>query len=96
MMAAVIVLLAQEGSSLDDPVSKYPGVPDGDKIISLNCSRCAAALQLRRRPDFWAILARDQTKAWTPAEVLAIAFKHPPYFPAGTSFTTQTQLRCSA
>jgi D-alanyl-D-alanine carboxypeptidase len=29
-------------------------------------------------PEFWAILDRDPTKVWSPAEVLAIAFKHPP------------------
>ena len=37
-------------------------------------------------PTFWAILDRDPTKVWSPAEVLAIAFKHPPYFPPGTAF----------
>ena len=37
-------------------------------------------------PDFWAILERDPTKVWSPAEVLAIAFKHPSYFPPGTDF----------
>jgi hypothetical protein len=48
-------------------------------------------------PEFWAILERDPTKVWSPAEVLAIAFKHPPYFPPGTGFTTPTPTtRCSA
>jgi D-alanyl-D-alanine carboxypeptidase len=35
---------------------------------------------------FWAILDRDPTKVWSPVEVVAIPFKHPPYFPPGTDF----------
>ena len=89
MMAAVIVLLAQEGKlSLDDPVSKYvPGVPNGDKITITELLKMRSGIySYDDDHDFWAILARDQNKVWTPAEVLAIAFKHPPYFPTGTSF----------
>src|SRR4030095_2790234 len=87
--AAVIVLLAQEGKlRLDDPVSKYvPGVPNGDKIT------ITELLNMRRGlytydddPEFWAVLERDPTKVWSPDEVLAIAFKHQPYFPPGTDF----------
>src|SRR6476659_9346297 len=89
MTAAVIVQLAQEGKlSLDDPVSKYvPGVPNGDKITIDELLKMRSGIySYDDDHDFWAILARDQNKVWTPAEVLAIAFKHPPYFPTGTSF----------
>jgi D-alanyl-D-alanine carboxypeptidase len=89
MTAAVIVLLAQENKlSLDDPVSKYvPGVPDGDKItISELLNMRSGLYTYDDDPEFWAILERDPTKVWSPAEVLAIAFKHPPYFPPGTDF----------
>src|SRR5437762_5565695 len=89
MTAAVIVLLAQEGKlSLDDPVSKYvPGVPNGDKITITELLKMRSGLySYDDAPEFWAILDRDPTKVWSPAEVLAIAFKHPPYFPPGTGF----------
>ena len=44
------------------------------------------SLHLRRRPRVLGDLERDPTKVWSPAEVLAIAFTHPPYFPPGTGF----------
>ena len=89
MTAAVIVLLAQEGKlRLDDPVSKYvPGVPEGDKITVTELLNMRSGLYTYDDdPDFWAVLERDPTKVWSPAEVLAIAFKHQPYFPPGTDF----------
>src|SRR5436190_9069669 len=89
MTAAVIVLLAQEGKlSLDDPVSKYvSGVPDGDKITITELLNMRSGLYTYDDdPQFWSVLERDPTKIWTPAEVLAIAFTHPPYFPPGTDF----------
>ena len=89
MTAAVIVLLAQEGKlSLDDPVSKYvPGVPNGDNITITELLNMRSGLYTYDDdPEFWAILERDPTKVWTPAEVLAIAFTHPPYFPPGTGY----------
>ena len=89
MTAAVIVLLAQENKlSLDDPVSKYvPGVPDGDKITMTELLNMRSGLNTYDDdPDFWAVLERDPTKVWSPAEVLAIAFKHQPYFAPGTDF----------
>ena len=89
MTAAVIVLLAQEGKlSLDDPVSKYvPGVPNGDNITIAELLKMRSGLyNYDDAPEFSASLDRDPTKVWTPAEVLAIAFKHPPNFPPGTAF----------
>ena len=89
MTAAVIVQLAQEGRlDLDDPVSKYvSGVPDGDQITIADLLKMRSGLyNYTDAPEFSAILDRDPTKVWTPDEVLAIAFKHPPYFPPGTAF----------
>jgi len=89
MTAAVIVLLAQQNKlSLDDPVSKYvPGVPDGDNITITELLNMRSGLYTYDDdPDFWAVLERDPTKVWSPAEVLAIAFKHQPYFAPGTDF----------
>ena len=100
MTAAMIVLLAQENKlSLDDPGSKYvPGVPDGDKITITELLNMRSGLYTYDDdPEFWAILERDPPKVWAPAEVLAIAFKHPPYFPPGTDFHySNTTMRCSA
>ena len=89
MTAAVILQLAQEGKlSLDDPVSKYvPGVPNGDKITIAELLKMRSGLyNYTDAPEFSASLDRDPTKVWTPDEVLAIAFKHPPNFPPGTAF----------
>ena len=89
MTAAVIVQLAQEGKlNLDDQVSKYvPGVPNGDKITITELLKMRSGLySYDDDPEFWAILERDPTKVWSPAEVLEIVFKHPPYFPPGTDF----------
>jgi CubicO group peptidase (beta-lactamase class C family) len=89
MTAAVIVLLAQEGKlSLDEPVSKYvPGVPNGDNITITQLLNMRSGLYTYDDdPEFWAVLERDPTKVWSPDEVLAIAFKHQPYFAPGTDF----------
>jgi D-alanyl-D-alanine carboxypeptidase len=89
MTAAVIVQLAQEGRlDLDDPVSKYvSGVPDGDQITIADLLKMRSGLyNYTDAPEISASLDGDPTKVWTPEEVLAIAFKHPPYFPPDTAF----------
>jgi D-alanyl-D-alanine carboxypeptidase len=89
MTAAVIGQLAQEGRlDLDDPVSKYvSGVPNGDQITIADLLKMRSGLyNYTDAPELSAILDGDPTKVWTPDEVLAIAFKHPPYFPPGTAF----------
>jgi D-alanyl-D-alanine carboxypeptidase len=89
MTAAVIVQLAQEGKlSLGDPVSKYvPDVPNGDKITIAELLKMRSGLyNYTDAPELSASLDRDPTRAWSPQEVLAIAFKHPPNFPPGTAY----------
>src|SRR5437773_6232664 len=89
MTAAVIVQLAQEGKlSLDDPVSKYvPSVPNGDKITIDELLKMRSGLyNYTDAPELAATVDRDPTKVWTTEEVLAIAFAHPPNFPAGTAY----------
>jgi D-alanyl-D-alanine carboxypeptidase len=89
MTAAVIVLLAQEGKlSFNDPVSKYvPGVPNGDKITIADLLKMRSGLyNYTDAPEVSASLDRAPTKVWTPDEMLAIAFKHPPYFAPATAF----------
>ena len=89
MTAAAIMLLTQEGRlGLDDPVSKYvPGVPNGDNITIAELLRMRSGLyNYTNAPELAASLDHDPAKAWTPAEVLAIAFNHPPLFPPGQAY----------
>ena len=89
MTAAVIVLLAQEGKlSLDDRVSKYvPGVPNGDNItIAESLEMRSGLYNYTNDPIISATIDTDPVKVWTPAELLAIAFAHPPNFPPGTKY----------
>ena len=89
MTAAVILQLAQEGKlSLGDPVSKYvPGVPNGDDITIAELLEMRSGLyNYTDAPELSASLDRDPTRVWTPDELLAIAFKHPPNFPPGTAY----------
>jgi D-alanyl-D-alanine carboxypeptidase len=89
MTAAVTMQLAQESKlSLDDRVSKYlPGVPNGDNITIAELLEMRSGLyNYTNAPEVSASLDRDPTKVWSPAELLAIAFAHPPTFPPGTAF----------
>ena len=89
MTAAVIMQLAQENKlSLDDPVSKYvPGVPDGNNITIAELLKMRSGLyNYSSAPEVAASIDHHPTKVWSPAEVLAIAFAHPPDFPPGTAY----------
>jgi D-alanyl-D-alanine carboxypeptidase len=89
MMAAVIVLLVQEGKlRFDDPVSKYvEGVPNGDNITISELLKMRSGLyNYTSAPELAKSLDHDPTKAWTPEELLAIAFKRPPLFAPGTEY----------
>src|SRR5262249_34406804 len=89
MTAAVIVQLAQEGKlGLGDPISKYvPGVPDGDSITLAQLLAMRSGLyNYTDAPELSASVDRAPTKAWTPGELLAMAFTRPPSFPPGAAF----------
>jgi D-alanyl-D-alanine carboxypeptidase len=89
MTSAVIVLLAQEGKlQFSDPVSKYvPNVPNGENITVAELLKMRSGLYgYTNDPELAATLDADPTKVWTPQEVLAIAFRHPPEFPPGTAY----------
>ncbi|HMF20603.1 MAG TPA: serine hydrolase domain-containing protein [Pseudolabrys sp.] len=89
MMAVVILQLAQEGKiGLDDPVSKYiPRVPNGDEITISQLLKMRSGLyNYTDAPELSVSLDQDPTKAWTPEELLAIAFKRPPLFAPGTEY----------
>lgn len=89
LTAAVVVQLAQEGMlRFDDPVSTYvPDVPDGDRItVAQLLSMRSGLYGYTNDPGFAASLDADPGKVWTPQEVLAIGFAHPPLFPPGAGY----------
>ena len=98
----VILQLAQEGRlRLDDPVSKYrPDVPNGAHItIEQLLAMRSGLFNYTTTPELNQTLDTQPTKAWTQAELLALAYKHPPAFapPRDPSSTTRTRIRsCSA
>src|SRR5262249_8359010 len=89
MTAAVIVLLVQEGKlRFDDPISKYiSGVPNGDNITISELVKMRSGLyNYTAAPELAESLDDDPSRAWTPEELLAIAFKRPPLFAPGKEF----------
>ncbi len=89
MTAALILLLAQDGKvTLDDPIAEYvPRVPDGNAITLADLLTMRSGLYCYTfAPELSAQLDADPARAWTPAQVLAIAFDHPPNAPPGTAY----------
>ena len=89
MTSAVILLLAQEGKiALGDPISKYvAGIPSGDAItIAELLSMRSGLYNYTNAPELAASLDHHPAKAWPPAELLAIALRHPPTFPPGQAY----------
>jgi D-alanyl-D-alanine carboxypeptidase len=89
MTSAVILQLAQERKlRLGDPVSKYiAGVPNGDNITLAQLLEMRSGLyNFTNAPEMAWFLDNDPTKAWTPQELLAIAFARPPNFAPGTDY----------
>nr|WP_296770968.1 serine hydrolase domain-containing protein [Rhodococcus sp. (in: high G+C Gram-positive bacteria)] len=89
MTSTVVLQLVQEGKlSLDDPISKYVGgVPNGDQITIAQLSDMRSGLySYSFDPGFNETLDSDPGKAWTPEELLSIAFSHPVNFPPGAQF----------
>lgn len=83
MTAALIVLLAQDGKlKFTDPVSAYvPDVPNGENITVAQLLKMRTGLfGYTADPELSAKMDADPAKAWTPQEVLAVAFRHPPQF----------------
>jgi D-alanyl-D-alanine carboxypeptidase len=89
MTAALIVLLAQDGElKFSDPVAKYvPGVPNGENITVAELLKMRSGLYgYTDDPALSAVMDADPQRAWTPQEVLAIAFRHPPQFAPDASY----------
>lgn len=80
MTSTVILQLVEEGAlALDDPISDFrPDVPGGENITIAQLSEMRSGLySYSFDPGFNATLDKDPQKAWTPDELLAIAFSHP-------------------
>jgi D-alanyl-D-alanine carboxypeptidase len=89
MTSTVILQLVQEGRlELDDPISKYEkGVPNGDKITIGNLSEMRSGLtSYSFDPKFNETLDEQPQKAWTPQELLDIAYRYPIQFAPGMDF----------
>jgi D-alanyl-D-alanine carboxypeptidase len=83
MTAALIVLLVQDGKlKLTDPVAAYvPDVPNGEHITIAELLKMRSGLYgYTADPELSTMMDATPAKAWTPQEVLAIAFRHPPLF----------------
>ncbi|HWU46311.1 MAG TPA: serine hydrolase, partial [Humibacter sp.] len=83
MTSTVILQLVQEGKvSLNDPISKFrPDIPNGQNITITQLSEMRSGLySYTFDPGFNATLDSDPGKAWTPDELLTIAFAHPADF----------------
>ncbi len=89
MTAALVVLLAQDGKlKFTDPVSDYVlDVPNGDHITVADLLTMRSGLyNYTSAPELAAQLDADPAKVWTPQEVLAIAFAHPPNAAPNTKY----------
>ncbi len=89
MTSTVILQLVQERKlKLNDPISKFvSGVPNGQKITIAELSEMRSGLySYSFDPGFNATLDTQPGKAWTPDELLRIAFAHPPDFAPGTQY----------
>ena len=87
--ATVILQLVDQGKlRLDDPVSTYqPNVPNGKTITIRELLNMSSGLfNYAEDEGFVQALLADPYKVWQPEELLAIAFKHRPYFAPGKGF----------
>jgi D-alanyl-D-alanine carboxypeptidase len=87
--STVILQLVEEGKlSLDEPIGTFrPDVPNGQNITIAQLSEMRSGLySYTFDADFNAMLDAEPQKAWTPDELLAIAFAHPRNFPPGEQY----------
>ena len=87
--ATVILQLVAEGKlRLDDPLSMYqPEVPNGPHItIRQVLNHSSGIFSYTEDPTFWQASDANPNRVWKPQELVAIAIKHPPYFPPGKGY----------
>jgi D-alanyl-D-alanine carboxypeptidase len=89
MTSTVILQLVEEGKlKLKDPIAKFvPGVPNGKKITIRELAEMRSGLySYSFDPGFNKTLDTQPKKAWTPQELLKIAFSHKPNFAPNTEY----------
>src|SRR5262249_6489082 len=87
--ATVILQLAQEGElDIDAPVSEYRADVPGGRDITLTqlLTMRSGLYNYAESAAFSRALDDDPSKIWSPDELLALAYRHPPYFPPGAAF----------
>ena len=85
---AVLQLVDEGAIGLDDPISQYlSGVPNGESITIRQLLQMTSGLyNYSEDVQFNAALDADPHRIWSLAELLDIAYSHPPYFPPGSGF----------
>ncbi|WP_240962816.1 serine hydrolase domain-containing protein [Antrihabitans stalactiti] len=89
MVATVVLQLVEQGKlSLSDKVSKfYPEFPDGEEItIEQLLDMRSGLFSYTEDVSFNETLDDNPGYVWKPAELLAIATSHSPYFEPGNGF----------
>ena len=89
-VSVVILQLEAEGKlDIDDPVSRFlPGVVPNGFAISLRelMNHTSGLYNYTDDPAFFDALIANPSRTWTPQELLAVAFAHPPNFVPGTNW----------
>ena len=84
----VLQLVDRNQLRLEDPVSKYaPNVPNGSHIrIEQLLNMTSGLYNYSEDPGLNRALDVQPQKLWRPDALLAIAFRHAPYFPPGRGY----------
>ncbi|MER5498917.1 MULTISPECIES: serine hydrolase domain-containing protein [unclassified Streptomyces] len=87
-VTALLTLVDRGEVGLDDPIGRYvKGVPDGDRITLRDLAGMRSGLfNYSMDPDFFKALTSDPRRPFTPQELLAYSFGHPPQFRPGEKF----------
>ncbi len=82
--ASVVALVAAGTLGLDDPLSKWvPGVSATDGVtLRMLLNHTSGIFNVTEDPTF----GKDPKRVWTPAETVALATKHDPYFLPGAGW----------
>jgi D-alanyl-D-alanine carboxypeptidase len=87
-VTALLILADKKKVKLDDPVSKYvAGVPNGGVItLRMLANMTSGLFSYTFDEGFVKKLVGDPTAAWTPQQLLNVAFGHKPAFDPATSW----------
>ena len=85
----ILQLESERRLDIDDAVEKFfPGVVPGGATITLRelMNHTSGLFDYTLDTDFFDAVFANPSRAWTPRELLAYAFKHPPLFPPGSNY----------